>query len=578
MIVGAVALAGVTVPAQGAPDRTTLAVEGTLDVVAIDTFGREARAEHLYTVVTDDGAEIPVALDGDLPADGRFRGELVVTGDVAGALEDRDLLPAEGGRIDEDSRAGRVAVAAAEDETTPLPVASSTVAPAAVAAASVPVGHRAYVARMTGVGSVDGSDSVVADAVDGMLDFWRSEPGAVTSFAQVGAIADFAAPNGVTEANACGMLDPNTYLDTIFVRAARQFRDVDFDQPGNHLLVVAGDECTGSNRPAGIATIGSSMADGGRSMVAFVPALFDQIGAHELGHNVGLEHANLQTCPSARTCEYYDMYSVMGLGVSAPERGVVLSPPALGSLYRSQLGLPLDGEITRLVASPGQVVDQSVALAPRGGSSGPRGVLVTDPATGARYSIDSRVRTARDTGTFYGSRYSYSAPTPEYPEGVVIEQQTDSGETYLVTRPGVRASGAWVAGTVFAPSAGLRVTVGSTGGSANVRIQLNAPAPVPVAAAAPRRLATKTPRITGTVRVGRTLKIAVGSWSPRPSYRYQWYANGRKIARKATASSFRLTTRQKGQRITVKVTGRKAGYTTVTKTSRRTTKVAPRRR
>jgi hypothetical protein len=107
-----------------------------------------------------------------------------------------------------------------------------------------------------------------------------------------------------------------------------------------------------------------------------------------------------------------------------------------------------------------------------------------------------------------------------------------------------------------------------------------APTPAPVAAPAAvptvQTFSTRTPRIIGTVRVGRTLKVRVGSWSPRPAYQYRWYANGRKITRKATKSSFVLTSRQRGKRITVKVTGRKTGYTTVTKTSRRTTKVAQR--
>jgi hypothetical protein len=96
------------------------------------------------------------------------------------------------------------------------------------------------------------------------------------------------------------------------------------------------------------------------------------------------------------------------------------------------------------------------------------------------------------------------------------------------------------------------------------------PAPAPGTFFAP------TPRIAGTAKVGRTLKVRVGSWSPRPSFRYQWYANGRKISSKGSKASLRLTSKQKGKRISVRVTGSSTGYATVSKTSKKTKKVARR--
>jgi hypothetical protein len=93
----------------------------------------------------------------------------------------------------------------------------------------------------------------------------------------------------------------------------------------------------------------------------------------------------------------------------------------------------------------------------------------------------------------------------------------------------------------------------------------------------PGTFSAATPRISGTARVGRTLKVRVGSWSPRPStFHYRWYANGKRIASKGTRSWIRLTSKQRGKRITVRVTGTKSGYTTVIKTSKRTKRVAQR--
>ncbi|MET0931232.1 MAG: zinc-dependent metalloprotease family protein [Aeromicrobium sp.] len=572
-------------PARADTGPTTLAVEGTLKVVVVDHFGEgsehhdhDARSERLYTVVTDAGAEIPVDVDEDAPANGRFRGELVVTGAVAAALDEDGLLPRGGSTIAEDTRAGRAAIAVAEDQTAPLTVESSTVAAAVTAAAVTPIAHRAYVARMTGVGSVDGTDAVVKTAVDGMLQYWRDEPGAISSFTRPGSnpLPEFAAPAGVTLANGCGMVDPDNedYIGQIWNAAAAMFPIGTFNVAGNHLIVLAGEEC-GNAGPVGIANIGSSINDGGGSLLTFDPDTFDQTGAHELGHNFGLEHANLHSSshPNARFNAYLDLYSPMGLSVGS---GLALAPPALGTLYRSQLGLIGPGEAAGVALAAGQPsLQQSFSLAPRDGTGGLRSILVTDPYTGTTYSIDFRAASGRDAEAFYSyDNARLNSPySPVYDIGVVIERQSSTRETFLMSQTAADPDqGSFWINEVFAPSGGLRVTVGSLAAtSAAVTVQLAAPP------AALRTFRTKTPKIRGTARVGKTLKVTVGSWSPRPSYRYQWYANGKKITKKGTKSSFKLTSKQKGKRVTVKVTGRKSGYTTVTKTSGRTKKVVRRR-
>ncbi|MEU1861556.1 hypothetical protein [Streptomyces gardneri] len=72
--------------------------------------------------------------------------------------------------------------------------------------------------------------------------------------------------------------------------------------------------------------------------------------------------------------------------------------------------------------------------------------------------------------------------------------------------------------------------------------------------------ATKAPTLTGTVKVGRTLTLNRGTWTPAPSsYAYQWYANGRAISG-ATKSWFTLTRAQLGTKITVRVTAHRTGH------------------
>ncbi|WP_342787954.1 Tat pathway signal protein [Streptomyces alboniger] len=83
--------------------------------------------------------------------------------------------------------------------------------------------------------------------------------------------------------------------------------------------------------------------------------------------------------------------------------------------------------------------------------------------------------------------------------------------------------------------------------------------PVTIAkGAAPR--ATKKPEITGTAKVGKTLKTTKGTWSPAPgTYSYQWYANGTKITG-ATKPSLVLKSAQHGKKITAKVTAHRPGH------------------
>jgi hypothetical protein len=76
------------------------------------------------------------------------------------------------------------------------------------------------------------------------------------------------------------------------------------------------------------------------------------------------------------------------------------------------------------------------------------------------------------------------------------------------------------------------------------------------------------PAVVGKARVGRTLKVKVGSWSPAPqSFTYAWTRDAKPI-RKATKPRYRITARDRGHRITVSVTGRRAGLPDLTTTTR----------
>jgi hypothetical protein len=94
----------------------------------------------------------------------------------------------------------------------------------------------------------------------------------------------------------------------------------------------------------------------------------------------------------------------------------------------------------------------------------------------------------------------------------------------------------------------------------------------PTPAAAPR--ATRTPSISGTVRVGSTVRAAAGTWSPAATkYTYQWYANGA-VIRGATGAAYQIVPGALGKRLTVRVTATRAGHPSGSASSAATAVVA----
>jgi hypothetical protein len=94
----------------------------------------------------------------------------------------------------------------------------------------------------------------------------------------------------------------------------------------------------------------------------------------------------------------------------------------------------------------------------------------------------------------------------------------------------------------------------------------------PPAAATPGKLTAPKPKITGQVKVGKTLAAKAGSWTRGTKLTYHWSANGKRI-KGADNAKLKLVKALKGKKISVEVTGTKAGYTTVTKESKQTAKV-----
>lgn len=153
-------------------------------------------------------------------------------------------------------------------------------------------------------------------------------------------------------------------------------------------------------------------------------------------------------------------------------------------------------------------------------------------------------------------------------------------------------SGSWTAGTVLkyqwlrngspinmatgtnyvltATDVGKSIKLRMSGAKSGYATAVRESAAVRVAAGT---LATATPEIAGTVKVGQKLTATAGTWTSGTKLKYQWHRSGKAI-KGATSSTYKLVAADRADRITVKVTGTKAGYTTAVKTSVRTGKVA----
>ncbi|MEU4386050.1 hypothetical protein [Promicromonospora sp. NPDC023805] len=126
--------------------------------------------------------------------------------------------------------------------------------------------------------------------------------------------------------------------------------------------------------------------------------------------------------------------------------------------------------------------------------------------------------------------------------------------------------------TVPASAAGKTVTVTVTGLKQYYESSATS---APTAAVAPGTFVAPLPAVTGTAKVGMTLTVNRGTWSPVPSaVQYVWKADGVTIATQAT-SAFVVPASASGKRLTVTVVGSGTGYTTKSVTSGQTATIAP---
>lgn len=204
-------------------------------------------------------------------------------------------------------------------------------------------------------------------------------------------------------------------------------------------------------------------------------------------------------------------------------------------------------EITVTVTGLKQYYESSATSAP---------TIATGTFTAPQPAMKGTAQVGR-TLTVTRGTWSPSPSSVEYvwkANGVTISTQTSS--TFVVP----------------ASAKGKRLTVTVVGSRTGyTKKSVTSPATSIVAAGiftAPR------PTISGTMRVGSTLTVSRGTWTPVPSsVTYAWKADGVTIATR-TSSRFVVPERVRGKQLTVTVTGTLAGYTPKSAASYRTTTIS----
>jgi hypothetical protein len=193
--------------------------------------------------------------------------------------------------------------------------------------------------------------------------------------------------------------------------------------------------------------------------------------------------------------------------------------------------------------------------------------------TGTKYGYYSIVRSSAQTAAVKQGNLT-STSTPKISGAAVVGQTLTASATgwvpvpegfaYQWYRDNTAIKGATAATyQVQAADAGhtIKVTAANTGAAfAKVSRTSAITAKVPMLA----WTAAPNPTLSGTTKVGKTLTVNAGAWSPTPTLSYQWY-RGTTAIKGATLTSHKLTSADKGKTISVKVTAKKTGYPTTTK-------------
>ncbi|WP_456819929.1 Ig-like domain repeat protein [Cellulomonas sp. URHB0016] len=472
-LAAALVAAALTVPLAGPASAAT---DGTLDQTLTGTLlvvqaDGSAVDSLQYAIRTDDGAIVPVD-----PAGQQATFDAAQSGDSVVAVVQGDVD------------------AAAQGD--PAQVVAASVAPQVQATGGVTPLKLYVVADNDSSATGDVTLAQALTSVQHSLDYWDRDGQGVFATGTIAASATWNSSN-VCSLDYWGLWNATDDL----------FPGVDFQSGlGNHLVVFTPSSCT---KPyAGIATVGGGAATGGTvEIVGNLPAAV----THELGHNFGLGHSDLQYSNASNvwtTAAYYGTFGPMGPVIANEE------PSSLDVAFQEKLNVTGAAAAVRTATA-----DTSVTLTPSNASTGTRALKFVDPGTNEVYFVEYRAGTGSDVPSFYTGPYASGGLSQGglpiyYNPGVRIYKHDGYAVTTQSQRQGSTVRTTFQAGQSFTPASGrFTVTVSSTNGSvAGVDLKFNGGiTPPPAGPKASTTTATVTANPYGTASIVNVKVTATGA-------------------------------------------------------------------
>ncbi|PRI10222.1 S-layer homology domain-containing protein [Leucobacter massiliensis] len=455
---------------------TVVVIPDEAEAITADALGGEPAEEPgvrpgTVLVATDQAGLVELDTTnsgGVLEAGSAFSGEVALPQPAIEAVEEQ--IAAEGELSTEE--VAETAHEAAAAAGTALE-ATGTGIDAPVAEAAAVKSHPVDIRYMGGSAQATPSRSALQKIITDSGAFWKAQSNGAISSMPIASYSTLS-PNG-SRCDAAGL-----WNQAIFSMGWTNAND--YLRSGRHLVVFVNQGC--GDGVAGLGSIGS-LHSGGVTWVNL--GLSGEAGhltnatAHELGHNLGLGHADARLCaspavdsstnssglPTATGCsdlEYGDLWNVMGISVLTEDGKI----PALGLPQKKMLGVLASGQMREVRVDAGS--SQTFTINAASASSGLRGLRVSTLSPGTTFFVEYRNGTGTDSGLPW-SDGSTSWSVSGYPSpatGVRVLKGYDSGVAAGAKRSAVLSR--WSNGRALQYlRAGDRIT--PYGGTARVVVQ-----------------------------------------------------------------------------------------------------------